>query len=56
MIKGFFKVIASGAMALAISACAGNAQQEIFVPEGYELIWSDEFDGDSLNTANWTPE
>ena len=56
MMKGFFKVIAYGAMSLAISACAGTAQQEIFVPEGYELIWSDEFDGDSLNTANWTPE
>ena len=56
MMKGFFKVIASGTMALAISACAGTAQQEIFVPEGYELLWSDEFDGDSLNTANWTPE
>ena len=36
MMKGFFKVIASAAMALAISACAGTAQQEIFVPEGYE--------------------
>ncbi|MEY4487916.1 MAG: hypothetical protein RIQ79_424 [Verrucomicrobiota bacterium] len=22
----------------------------------YSLVWSDEFDGNSLNTANWTPE
>lgn len=22
----------------------------------YQLVWSDEFDGSSLNTANWTPE
>jgi hypothetical protein len=24
------------------------------VPEGYELAWSDEFDGDSLDTSKWT--
>jgi beta-glucanase (GH16 family) len=28
----------------------------MFIPEGYELFWSDEFDGDSLNAAFWTPE
>lgn len=29
---------------------------DMFVPEGYTLLWSDEFDGTELNTANWTPE
>ena len=29
---------------------SGNA------PTGYNLIWSDEFDGTALNSANWTPE
>ena len=23
-------------------------------PEGYELVWSDEFDGDTIDPANWT--
>ena len=22
----------------------------------YNLVWSDEFDGTTLNSANWTPE
>ena len=38
-----------------LCACAGQ-EEKIFVPEGYELLWSDEFDGDSLDTAFWTPE
>ncbi len=39
-----------------------NPQVEVPVtPEtledhGWELVWSDEFDGSSLNEANWTPE
>lgn len=37
-------------------SCAGPAGGEMFVPEGYELLWSDEFDGDSLDAACWTPE
>ena len=28
----------------------------MFVPDGYELFWSDEFEGKSLNTAYWTCE
>lgn len=26
----------------------------IVVPEGWELVWNDEFDGDSIDVANWT--
>ncbi len=39
-----------------LGSCAGPAGGEMFVPEGYELLWSDEFDGDSLDAACWTPE
>ncbi|MBE6233764.1 MAG: glycosyl hydrolase family protein [Bacteroidales bacterium] len=28
----------------------------MFVPEGYELFWSDEFEGDALDTGSWTCE
>lgn len=28
----------------------------IKVPEGYELVWNDEFDGDKLDTSSWTHE
>jgi len=28
----------------------------VIVKEGWSLFWHDEFDGDSLNTAYWTPE
>jgi beta-glucanase (GH16 family) len=28
----------------------------MFVPEGYELVWHDEFDGDALDTLSWTAE
>ena len=28
-----------------------------FVPEGYELVWNDEFDnGTTLNSSDWTHE
>ena len=30
--------------------------EAMFVPEGYKLFWSDEFDGPALNTDNWTCE
>ncbi len=29
---------------------------DMFVPDGYSLLWSDEFDGTTLNTENWTTE
>lgn len=30
--------------------------EAMFVPEGYKLFWSDEFEGDKLDDANWTCE
>lgn len=35
------------------SSTGGDA---MFVPAGYKLFWSDEFEGDALNTNNWTCE
>lgn len=35
------------------SSADGDA---MFVPTGYELFWSDEFEGDALNTNDWTCE
>ena len=29
---------------------------DMFVPEGYSLLWSDEFEGTTLNTRNWSAE
>lgn len=42
--------------AVMFSACASQKGDKMFIPEGYELLWSDEFEGDSLNAAYWTPE
>lgn len=32
------------------------ADPSMNVPEGYELVWADEFDGNSLNPSDWTHE
>ena len=42
--------------AVMFSACASQKGDKMFIPKGYELLWSDEFEGDSLNAAYWTPE
>ena len=39
-----------------ISACkkdAGGPNNSIDIPEGYSLIWNDEFDEPTINTTNW---
>ena len=35
------------------SAEGGNQPTNILTPRGWELVWSDEFDGSSLDTARW---
>ena len=37
----------------AVCACAPS-EPVIDAPEGYTLVWHDEFDGDALNEENWT--
>ncbi len=34
----------------------GENASEAEASDGYELVWSDEFDGDSLNTGDWNVE
>ncbi|WP_051689276.1 carbohydrate binding domain-containing protein [Butyrivibrio sp. AE2032] len=34
----------------------GESASEAQTGDGYELVWSDEFDGDSLNTGDWNVE
>ena len=33
-----------------------QAAEDIEIPEGYHLVWADEFDGDSLSEADWNYE
>ena len=35
------------------SAEGGNEPTNVLTPKGWELVWADEFDGTSLNGANW---
>lgn len=41
-----------------ITACNSdsNPTDEITAPEGYTLLWSDEFDGTEINSSNWVYE
>lgn len=47
----------SSLILLLISSCKGDEVDpegtEIEIPEGYSLVWSDEFDDLAVNTANW---
>lgn len=40
-----------------VSACGSDdtpAAEPVIPPEGMELVWSDEFDGDEIDRSNWT--
>ncbi len=58
-IRNRFRLLCLAAATSALVACGGGADSpEVppFYPEADEewtLVWSDEFDGDSLDTANW---
>ena len=49
------RIFSAVVLSLAVLASCSDASQ-MYVPEGYELVWSDEFDGDVLNRDYWTPE
>ena len=34
--------------------CTSCSNKQIPVPKGYELIWNDEFDGESLDSSKWS--
>ena len=46
----------SSTTSLTLTQQTSSTGEAMFVPEGYKLFWSDEFDGPSLNTDNWTCE
>ena len=39
-----------------IEEAAPTPAPDMEIPEGYHLVWADEFDGDSLNEADWNYE
>ena len=41
---------------LKITQKTSATEEAMFVPEGYKLFWSDEFEGNSLDVSNWTCE
>ncbi|WP_241761207.1 family 16 glycosylhydrolase [Erythrobacter sp. NAP1] len=63
--KRTMQIVTACTAALVLSACAEPGVAKSDVSEttvaplegaGWELVWSDEFDGDSLDRTNWTPE
>lgn len=50
-----FRTISSSTQ-LALTQKTSSTGDAMFVPEGYSLFWSDEFEGNALDAANWTCE
>lgn len=50
-----FRTLSSTAE-LKITQKTSATEEAMFVPEGYKLFWSDEFEGNSLDVSNWTCE
>ena len=44
--------------ALLLALCASALAETAEIPqyEGYDLVWHDEFDGETLNRADWNRE
>jgi beta-glucanase (GH16 family) len=38
------------------STAPPEVKSPMFVPDGYSLLWSDEFEGNTINAGNWTVE
>jgi beta-glucanase (GH16 family) len=45
----------AGSSSMAPSSVASSSEESTDVPSGYRLDWSDEFDGDGLDSDYWTP-
>lgn len=41
---------------LKITQKTSSTEEAMFIPEGYKLFWSDEFEGNSLDASSWTCE
>jgi beta-glucanase (GH16 family) len=50
--------VKSGSTRQEVPLCqeVGSAPADMYTPEGYALLWSDEFDGRQLNANTWTME
>ena len=64
-IRSFNKLLLTGLIGLFIAACGGVGETKDPIEtepffqapdEEWQLVWSDEFDGSSLNTNNWNIE
>lgn len=58
-LKYFSLILLSAILVQIMAACGSNlslspAPTQISVPEGWELVWQDEFDGKEIDTTNWT--
>jgi beta-glucanase (GH16 family) len=51
-------VVKSGSVrhSVPLTQAVGSAPSDMFIPEGYTLLWNDEFDGSSLKATNWIIE
>lgn len=58
--NNFFKkgtaIVLATAVVLSSMMITQKKENEVKASEDYELVWSDEFDGDSLNRNNWNVE
>lgn len=50
-----FRTLSSSTQ-LALTQKTSSTGDAMFVPEGYSLFWSDEFEGNSLDASSWTCE
>lgn len=55
--KGSLKIFLAGCFsAITLQAAADSHSEPVTAPEGYRLVWHDEFNGDSLDASVWTHE
>lgn len=51
-----FRTLSSAAECKITQKTSAEEDEAMFIPEGYKLFWSDEFEGNSLDASNWTCE
>lgn len=64
LLGAILRIVVLLSASLAIASCGGGSAEspavdDAFYPEAteeWELVWQDEFEGDSLDTANWEPQ
>jgi beta-glucanase (GH16 family) len=51
-----FLIIAASGLIFACNKVNEDKKNQVEIPEGYSLLWADEFDGSSVNPVNWQYE